>query len=68
MADILSRFYSHLVDVLGPEDFLSPVAMLLADKIAVKVVRQTKEEAKQLLALPLALFHRSNAEVALKVS
>ncbi|EIN05935.1 hypothetical protein PUNSTDRAFT_137420 [Punctularia strigosozonata HHB-11173 SS5] len=53
-------FYSHLVDVLGAEEFLSPVTMLLVDKVASRVARQSREEARQSLIIPLALLHRSS--------
>ncbi|KAH9837712.1 armadillo-type protein [Rhodofomes roseus] len=50
------NFYSHLVDVLGPDDFLAPVCMLLVDKVSKRVVRQDTSDSRTSLALPIATF------------
>ncbi|KAL5520451.1 hypothetical protein ACEPAG_9675 [Sanghuangporus baumii] len=51
-----SSFFTHLVDVLGPETYLAPVLMLLTDKFTNRVSRQTKQEAQATLALPLSVM------------
>ncbi|KAJ7054756.1 hypothetical protein C8F01DRAFT_1162846 [Mycena amicta] len=48
-----TSFFGHLVDVLGPVDFLAPLCMLLAEKSANRIVRQTPEEVQNLLGLPV---------------
>ncbi|KAI5990429.1 hypothetical protein EDD15DRAFT_2388798 [Pisolithus albus] len=40
------NFFLHLAEVLGPEEFLAPLCMLLVDKVTNRVVRQTPEEAQ----------------------
>ncbi|KAJ3784963.1 armadillo-type protein [Lentinula aff. detonsa] len=67
-----TNFFSHLVTVLGPKDFLAPVCLLLIEKSANKIVRSqqyllgTKNkvkgkerdtDAQSALALPTALVH-----------
>ncbi|KAI6147846.1 hypothetical protein BKA82DRAFT_4145263 [Pisolithus tinctorius] len=49
-------FFLHLAEVLGPDEFLAPLCMLLVDKVTNRVVRQTLEEAQTTLALPIALL------------
>lgn len=49
-------FFLHLAEVLGPEEFLAPLCMLLVDKVTNRVVRQALEEAQTTLALPIALL------------
>ncbi|KAJ6554556.1 armadillo-type protein [Mycena capillaripes] len=53
-----TSFFGHLVDVLGPADFLPPLCMLLVEKMANRVVRQTAEEVQNLLVLPISVLHR----------
>jgi U3 small nucleolar RNA-associated protein 10 len=61
-SDCGNSFFSHLVDVLGPEDFLAPVCMLLIDKVANRVIRQNADEVQGSLALPISILqHYSNA-------
>ncbi|KAI6037989.1 hypothetical protein EDC04DRAFT_2699173 [Pisolithus marmoratus] len=50
------NFFLHLAEVLGPEEFLAPLCMLLVDKATNRVVRQSLEEAQTTLALPIALL------------
>ncbi|KAI6126293.1 hypothetical protein EDD16DRAFT_1553513 [Pisolithus croceorrhizus] len=50
------NFFLHLAEVLGPDEFLAPLCMLLVDKVTNRVVRQTLEEAQTTLALPIALL------------
>ncbi|KAF7321073.1 U3 small nucleolar RNA-associated protein 10 [Mycena chlorophos] len=58
MVSSLKHFFGHLVDVLGPVDFLAPLCMLLAEKSANRIVRQTPEDVQSLLALPVSVLHR----------
>ncbi|KAH6904492.1 hypothetical protein BKA70DRAFT_1373519 [Coprinopsis sp. MPI-PUGE-AT-0042] len=51
-----TKFFSHLVSALGAQDFLAPVCMLLVEKQANKTVRQSEEESKASLSLPVALL------------
>ncbi|KAH9921142.1 uncharacterized protein B0H18DRAFT_1086220 [Fomitopsis serialis] len=51
-----AKFYSHLVDILGPDEFLAPVCMLLVDKVSKRVVRQDIRDARTSLSLPIATF------------
>ncbi|KAJ7607399.1 hypothetical protein FB45DRAFT_1135460 [Roridomyces roridus] len=53
-----TSFFGHLADVLGPADFVPPLCMLLVEKIASRVVRQTPEEVQNLLSLPISVLHR----------
>ncbi|KAJ7756261.1 hypothetical protein B0H16DRAFT_696293 [Mycena metata] len=53
-----TSFFGHLVDVLGPADFLPPLCMLLVEKMASRVVRQTPEEVQNSLVLPISVLHR----------
>ncbi|KAJ7270708.1 hypothetical protein B0H12DRAFT_1229192 [Mycena haematopus] len=52
-----TSFFGHLVDVLGPADFLPPLCMLLVEKMANRVVRQNPE-AQNSLVLPISVLHR----------
>ncbi|KAI8990419.1 armadillo-type protein [Trametes punicea] len=49
------HFFSHLIDTLGPSDFLAPVIMLLVDRVANRVARQNSAEVVGSLFLPLAV-------------
>ncbi len=60
-------FFSHLVDTLGPADFLAPVAMLLVDRASNRVVRQNAAESAGSLFLPLAVCERYPADLQLLV-
>ncbi|KAH9943771.1 hypothetical protein B0H21DRAFT_877669 [Amylocystis lapponica] len=57
-----AKFFSHLVDVLGPDEFLPPVCMLLVDKMANRVVRQNAQDAHSSLSLPLTAFQQYSLE------
>ncbi|KAI0830231.1 hypothetical protein BC628DRAFT_1357002 [Trametes gibbosa] len=59
------NFFSHLVDTLGPADFLAPVNMLLVDRVANRVVRQNPIESAGSLFLPLAVCERYPANLQL---
>ncbi|KAH8112066.1 hypothetical protein DFH11DRAFT_1788270 [Phellopilus nigrolimitatus] len=58
-----TSFFTHLVDVLGPADFLAPVIMLLADKSSNRVSRQDRQEAQLSLVLPLGILHHYDSSV-----
>ncbi|CCM00706.1 uncharacterized protein FIBRA_02746 [Fibroporia radiculosa] len=51
-----AKFFSHLVDVLGPSDFFAPICMLLIDRVSNRVVRQNAQDAHASLILPLTAF------------
>lgn len=61
-------FFVHLAQVLGPQEFLAPLCMLLVDKVANRAVRQTPEEAQATLALPVALSRHFSRPVQIYVS
>ncbi|TFY70773.1 hypothetical protein EVG20_g2223 [Dentipellis fragilis] len=52
-----THFFTHLADVLGPEDFLAPLCVLIISKVANRIVRQHGEELQATLALPLSILH-----------
>ncbi|KAJ7582775.1 hypothetical protein C8J56DRAFT_230499 [Mycena floridula] len=52
-----TSFFVHLVDVLGAEDFLAPVCLLLVQKTANRVVRQNVQDAQSSFALPTNVLH-----------
>ncbi|KAG8889028.1 snoRNA-binding rRNA-processing protein utp10 [Tulasnella sp. 332] len=49
-----THFFTHFIHVLGPEEYLAAVIMLLVEKSASKIVRQETQEALQTVGLPLA--------------
>jgi U3 small nucleolar RNA-associated protein 10 len=53
---IIFRFFSHLIDVMGPDDFLPPICMLLIDKVVNRVIRQSPIELQGSLALPISIL------------
>lgn len=56
-----TSFFTHLVNVLEPVEYLAPVVMLLAEKHANRVARQSYAEAQVTLSLPLGvLLHYDN--------
>ena len=61
------NFFSHLVDTLGPADFLAPTAMLLVDRVSNRVVRQSATESGGSLFLPLTIHERYSADLQLSV-
>ncbi|PCH43122.1 hypothetical protein WOLCODRAFT_121527 [Wolfiporia cocos MD-104 SS10] len=62
-----AKFFSHLVDVLGPDDFLAPICMLLVDKVSNRIVRQDAQDAEASLSLVLATLQHYSIERQLKV-
>ena len=61
-------FFIHLVDVLGPQEFLSPVCMLLVDRVANRVSRQHEDEASTSLGLQISLLRHFPRPLQLHVS
>ncbi|KDQ54552.1 hypothetical protein JAAARDRAFT_135194 [Jaapia argillacea MUCL 33604] len=55
------NFFAHLVDTLGPEQYLAPVCMLFVEKGANRIVRQDQEELHNSLSLPLSTLQHCNA-------
>ncbi|WFD27115.1 snoRNA-binding rRNA-processing protein utp10 [Malassezia nana] len=58
-------FFRRLVDVLGTDDFLAPVCMLLADRVAHRVSKSPAHSAT-LLQLPLGLLRAEPLAVRLR--
>jgi U3 small nucleolar RNA-associated protein 10 len=50
-------FFGHLVEILGPVDFLPPLFMLMVEKMANRVVRQNPE-AQNSVALLISVLRR----------
>jgi hypothetical protein len=63
----LNRFYIHLVDVLGPEEFLSIVCMLIVAKADKRLVRLQGRDLRVALALPLSLLQHYSPNIQLPV-
>ena len=63
-----NSFFSHLVDVLGPDDFLATVCMLLIDKVANRVIRQNADEVQGSVALPISILQHYSNPVQISVS
>ncbi|KAF7977911.1 hypothetical protein HWV62_2480 [Athelia sp. TMB] len=62
-----TKFFSHLVDVMGPGDFLAPVCMLLIEKVANRIHRQNVDEVQASFALPVSILQQYTAEVQVTV-
>lgn len=60
-------FFRLLVDILGADDFAAAVAMLLVDRSAHKIVKQSRSDAEQTLQLPLAVVSPHSAMVQVRV-
>ena len=67
MTNCKNSFFAHLVEVLGPSEYLSAVCLLLADKMSNRVVRQNSEDMVASFSLPLSLLARFDANVQLGV-
>lgn len=63
----LDRFFIHLVDVLGPEEFLSVVCMLIVAKADKRLVRLKGRDLRAALALPLSLLQHYASNIQLPV-
>ncbi|KAI9435473.1 hypothetical protein H4582DRAFT_1969649 [Lactarius indigo] len=62
-----TQFFIHLVDVLGPEEFLSIVCMLIVAKADKRVVRLQGRDLRAALALPLSLLQHYPSNIQLPV-
>jgi U3 small nucleolar RNA-associated protein 10 len=56
------------VDVLGPEEFLSIVCMLIVAKADKRLVRLQGRDLRAALALPLSLLQHYSSNIQLPVS
>lgn len=56
------------MDVLGPRDFSAAICMLLLEKSASRVIRQTPEEIQNSLSLPISVFQHATHELQAYVS
>ncbi|KAJ3515006.1 hypothetical protein NLJ89_g2035 [Agrocybe chaxingu] len=54
-----NNFFAHLVDVLGAHDFSAPLCMLLLEKTANRITRQSPDEIQSSLSLPISVFQHS---------
>ncbi|CAA7262090.1 unnamed protein product [Cyclocybe aegerita] len=54
-----NNFFAHLVDVLGAHVFSAPLCMLLLEKTANRITRQSSEEIQSSLSLPISVFQHS---------
>jgi U3 small nucleolar RNA-associated protein 10 len=63
----LIRFFIHLVDVLGPEEFLSVICMLIVAKADKRLVRLQGRDLLAALALPLSLLQHYPPNIQLPV-
>jgi U3 small nucleolar RNA-associated protein 10 len=61
-------FFTHLVNVLGADDFLVPVCVLLVEKFANRVVRQNTEDSRNSLALPISIIQHYESSLQTRVS
>lgn len=68
LVNVRVRFYSHLVDVLGPDEFLAPVCMLLVEKVSKRLVRQQKNDAETSLSLCISMFQNYSTKRKMGVS
>ncbi|KAK0447887.1 uncharacterized protein EV420DRAFT_1647628 [Desarmillaria tabescens] len=62
-----TNFFIHLVDVLGPTDYLAPVCLLLIEKAANRAIRQSPDDARSTFALPLSLLHHYPGALQLSI-
>ncbi|KAH8987299.1 hypothetical protein EDB92DRAFT_1876367 [Lactarius akahatsu] len=62
-----TQFFIHLVDVLGPEEFLSIICMLIVAKADKRVVRLQGRDLRAALALPLSLLQHYPSNIQLPV-
>lgn len=63
----LCSLFAHLANILGPRDFTAPLCMLLLEKSANRITRQTPEEIQMLLSLPISLFQHNSSELQIYV-
>ena len=65
--DTSNRFFTQLVDCLGPEEFTSPVCMLLIEKSASKVIHGRGRDTNADLALALSIAKQAKSQDHLTV-
>ncbi|THU93396.1 hypothetical protein K435DRAFT_779869 [Dendrothele bispora CBS 962.96] len=58
-----ANFFTHLVNVLGPSDFLAPICLLLIEKSTNRIVRQNAEDVQNALTLPVSLLHHYSSDI-----
>lgn len=63
----IPRFFNHLVEVLGRDEFAVYICLLLIDKVANKVVRKKPGEVANALSLPLTILQANSKAVPFKV-
>ncbi|KAG6902641.1 hypothetical protein C0995_013766 [Termitomyces sp. Mi166 len=61
-----TNFFAHLVDVLGSEDFLAPVCMLLVEKVANRVIKQDPGEIQASFSLPTSVLHHTSPSLQIR--
>ncbi|KAI0052438.1 hypothetical protein FA95DRAFT_1483564 [Auriscalpium vulgare] len=60
-------FFVHLIDVLGPDDFLAIVSILILGKAANRITKQSGEDLRTTLSLPLSLVQHYPARIQVPV-
>lgn len=62
-----TSFFVHLTEVLGGDEFLAPISMLLVEKVAGRVVRQSQSDAQTSLSIPLSILHHYGSATQVQV-
>ena len=62
-----TSFFVHLTEVLGGDEFLAPISMLLVEKVAGRVVRQPQSDAQISLSIPLSILHHYGSATQVQV-
>ncbi|KAF9807205.1 hypothetical protein IEO21_08320 [Rhodonia placenta] len=57
-----TQLFLQLIDVLGPDEFLAPICMLLVDRVSNRVVKQNSEDARTSLSLALAAIEHYSTQ------
>ncbi|OSX58041.1 hypothetical protein POSPLADRAFT_1154787 [Postia placenta MAD-698-R-SB12] len=57
-----TQLFLQLIDVLGPDEFLAPICMLLVDRVSNRVVKQNSEDARTSLSLGLAAIEHYSTQ------
>ena len=57
----------HLTEVLGGDEFLAPISMLLIEKVTGRVVRQSQPDAQASLSIPLSIMHHYGSATQVQV-
>lgn len=66
-AETSYSFFAHLVNILGAGDFTAPLCMLLLEKSANRITRQTAEEIQTSLSLPISVFQHNSHDLQVYV-